>query len=235
MPQAATSPAARRARYEQLPALLSLVTGDEKHAPSAHSTLDVVWTLYDRFLRVDPERPDDPDRDRFYLSKGHGPAATYAVLAARGFLDPETLSTHGGFDSSLGHHPDRALVPGIEIASGSLGHGLPLAVGAALALRAQRRWRPRLVCLLGDAELEEGSNHKAIALAGRLGLDRLLAIVVDNRSASHGWPGGIAKRFEVEGWTSTVASGREHGALERAFAAARAGRPHVVVAEVETS
>jgi transketolase len=87
--------------------------------------------------------------------------------------------------------------------------------------------------LLGDAELDEGSNHEAIALAGRLALDRLTAVVVDNRSASHGWPGGIEQRFSVEGWSAVRVSGRDHAALERAFAAATTGRPHVVIAEVE--
>jgi transketolase len=222
-----------RPAYEDLTRLLGLVTGDEKHAPSASSTLDVLWTLYDRVLRVDPAHPDDPERDRFLLSKGHGPHAFYAVLAAFGFIAPETLPTLAAFDSPLGHHPDRALLSGVEIASGSLGHGLPIAVGVTLALRAQGRTGPRVVCLLGDAELDEGSNHEAIALAGRLGLDRLTAVVVDNRSASHGWPGGIERRFTLEGWTALTVSGRDHGALEGAFSAVAPGRPHVVVALVE--
>src|SRR5262245_44068808 len=128
-----------RPRYEDLTRLLGLVTGDVKHVPSAFSTLDVLWVLYDRVLRVDPAHPDDPERDRFLLSKGHGPHAFYAVLAAFGFIPPETLATLAAFDSPLGHHPDRALLAGVEIASGSLGHGLPIAVGATLALRAQGR------------------------------------------------------------------------------------------------
>src|SRR5262249_18595618 len=134
--------------YEDLPELLALMTGDEKHDPSSFSTLDVLWVLYDRVLRVDPERADDPERDRFLLSKGHGPAAFYAVLAAKGFLSVETLATLGEFDSPLGHHPDRALVPGVEISSGSLGHGLGLGVGVALALDVQQHVGPRVVCLL---------------------------------------------------------------------------------------
>ena len=149
---------------------MDLQLGDEKHAMSATSTLDVIWVLYDRILRVDRERADDPDRDRFLLSKGHGPMAYYAVLAAKGFIDPEILSTFGRFDSPLGHHPDRNLVPGVEISSGSLGHGLGIAVGMALGLRA-RHSAARVFCLVGDAELDEGSNHEAIAFAGRVGLD----------------------------------------------------------------
>ena len=85
-----------------------------------------------------PAAPDDPDRDRFLLSKGHGPAAYYAVLAAKGFVDVEGLAGFGTFESPLGHHPDRMLVPGVEISSGSLGHGLPIAVGMTLAPRGAR-------------------------------------------------------------------------------------------------
>src|SRR5689334_14827242 len=117
--------------YDDLPALLTRLTGDEKHDWSSLSTLDVLWVLYDRVLRTG---------DRFLLSKGHGPAAYYAVLAAKGLLPQELLDGFGGFDSALGHHPDRVLAPGVELSSGSLGHGLPIAVGAALAGR-------RIFCL----------------------------------------------------------------------------------------
>jgi transketolase len=219
--------------YDALEPLLRRITGDEKHGPSAHSTLDVLWVLYDRVLRVDPARPDDPDRDRFLLSKGHGPAAYYAVLAAKGFVPADWLDDVAGPDSRLGHHPDRTLVPGVEIGSGSLGHGLGLGVGTALGLRAQGLLTPRVYVLTGDAELDEGSNHEAIAYAGATGLDTLTAVVVDNRSASHGWPGGIASRFTVNGWTATTVDGRDHDDLVYGLTAQTPGHPHVVVARVE--
>src|ERR687890_1785808 len=98
-------------RPSRLDTLLHRLTGDEKHAPSAHSTLDVLWALYDRVLRVSPETADAPDRDRFLLSKGHGPAAYYAVLAAKGFVPEHWLDDLAGPESPLGHHPDRLLVP----------------------------------------------------------------------------------------------------------------------------
>src|SRR6476469_4232849 len=166
--------------HDDLPALLTELTGDEKHDWSALSTLDVLWVLYDRVLRLHPRAPDDPERDRFLLSKGHGPAAYYAVLAAKGFIDVDDLAGFGNFDSPLGHHPDHVLVPGVEISSGSLGHGLPIAVGTTLGLQARGRRRARVFCLVGDAELDEGSNWEAVQLAGRLALGRLTAIVVDN-------------------------------------------------------
>jgi transketolase len=218
--------------YHDLPALLSLLTGDEKHTASATSTLDVLWVLYDRVLRIDPERPDDPTRDRFLLSKGHGPAAYYAVLAAHGFFPVDWLETFGRAGSPLGHHPDRLLVPGAEISSGSLGHGLPVAVGLALGLRAQHN-PARTVVLVGDAELDEGSNYEAMVVAGAHRLDRLTAVVVDNKSSSLTWPGGLARRFAAEGWAAETVDGRDHDRLARALSAHHPGRPTAVVAVVE--
>jgi transketolase len=221
--------------YADLDALMALMTGDEKHGPAATSTLDVLWVLYDRVLNVDPGDPEAPDRDRFLLSKGHGPVAYYAVLAAKGFLDPGLLPGFASFDSPLGHHPDRTLLPGVEIGSGSLGHGLGLGVGIALGLRAQGRTGPRVFTLVGDAELDEGSNHEAIAFAGAIGLDNLNAVVIDNASATYGWSGGVGTRFEREGWSTMVVDGRDHAALEAAFGAPHNGRPLAVVAVVESN
>ncbi|QFR01504.1 transketolase [Streptomyces phaeolivaceus] len=228
-----TTTAERTYGCTDLPGLMGLMTGAEKHGPAATSTLDVLWVLYDRVLRVGPERTDDPERDRFLLSKGHGPMAYYAVLAAKGFLPVGWLPGFGSYDSPLGHHPDRVLVPGAEIGSGSLGHGLPIAVGTALGLRAQGRTDPAVWVLTGDAELDEGSNHEAIAYAGPAGLDRLHTVVIDNSSASHARPGGIAARFEVAGWSAETVDGRDHEALYTAFTTPHPGRPRVVVARVE--
>ena len=204
--------------YDDLPALLTRLTGDEKHDRSAFSTLDVLWVLYERVLGAD---------DRFILSKGHGPAAYYAVLAAKGLLAVEVLDGFGDFDSPLGHHPDRRLVPGAEFSSGSLGHGLAVAAGASLMGR-------RIFCLLGDAELDEGSNWEAVQYAGRIGLASLTAIVIDNDSSPLGWPEGIERRFMLEGWAAIRVDGRDHEQLEAALTPDPAGtRPRVVVAEVE--
>jgi len=203
--------------YDDLQGLIMRLTGDEKHDWSSLSTLDVLWTLYDRVL--------EPG-DRFLLSKGHGPTAYYAVLAAKGILPAGELDGFGGFDSPLGHHPDRTLAPGVEISSGSLGHGLPIAVGAALTGR-------RVYCLVGDGELDEGSNWEAVQWAGRIGLASLTVAVVDNRSSTYHWPGGIERRFELDGWTSAHVDGRDHDALEHAFRSCTADAPHVVVAEVQ--
>lgn len=227
--QAQTSPYG----YRDLDRLLSLMTGDEKHGAAATSTLDAIWVLYDRVLNVSPATADDPARDRFLLSKGHGPMAYYAVLAAKGFLPESLLPGFGSYDSPLGHHPDRLLVPGAEIGSGSLGHGLPLAVGSALGLRAQGRTGAKVWVLIGDGELDEGSNHEAIAYAGPAGLEQLHTLVIDNASAAHGWPGGIASRFAAAGWSAVTVDGRDHEALYEAFTAPHPGQARAVVARVE--
>ncbi|HKR48714.1 MAG TPA: transketolase [Pseudonocardiaceae bacterium] len=215
---------------DELGPLLTRLTGDRKHLPSANSTIDVLWVLYDKILRITPETVDEPDRDRFLLSKGHGPAAYYAVLAAKGFIPAEWLDHAGAWDSPLGWHPDRVLIPGVEVGTGSLGHGLGLAVGTALGLRAQGYLDTRTFVLLGDAELDEGSNHEAIAYAAAIRLP-ITAIVIDNRSATHGWPGGIAARFP--GWGVSIVDGRDQPAIEAALSRRERDRPHVVIAEVE--
>ena len=218
--------------YPDLRRLMATMAGDEKHDESSTSTLDVIWVLYDKILKVTPATLDHPDRDRFLLSKGHGPMAFYAVLAAKGFIGVEHLPTFGTYGSILGHHPDRMLVLGAEISSGSLGHGLALATGMALGLRA-RRSPARVFCLVGDAELDEGSNHEAIAYAARAGLGSLTVVAIDNASSTYGWPGGIAARFGVEGWATATVDGRDREALELAFLRPADDRPSAVVAVVE--
>ena len=202
--------------HRDLPHLLSRMTGDEKHDPASQSTLDVIWVLYHDVLSITPDRIDDPDRDRFYLSKGHGPMAYYATLAAHGFFPTDWLDHWMEFDSPLGAHPDRTLIPGCEISSGSLGHGLPLAVGTALALRA-RGSRAHVYVLVGDAELDEGSNDEAIAFAGAIGLDNLTVVAIDNSSSTHNRPHRLAQRFAVEEWATTEIDGHDHDAIRSAL------------------
>lgn len=209
--------------------MMAIVRGDAKHAAAAESTTDALWVLYDRVLRLSPDAADE--RDRFYLSKGHGPMAYYAILAIKGLIDPAELYRFGAFHSMLGHHPDRIKVPGIGISSGSLGHGLPLAVGSAVGLRILGQ-RGRVWVLMGDGELDEGSNAEAIAYAGRARLEALHVVLIDNHSASHGWPGGMEERFRVEGWSCARVNGRDHQALEDAYREEHRGQPRVVVADV---
>ncbi|MGU3293744.1 transketolase [Williamsia sp. M5A3_1d] len=217
--------------HHDVVSLMARMTGDEKHDAAALSTLDVVWTLYRHVLDVSPDHIDDPERDRFYLSKGHGPMAFYATLAAYGFFPVDWLDRWTSLDSPLGAHPDRTLIPGCEISSGSLGHGLPLAVGTTQALRA-RGSAARVFVLVGDAELDEGSNDEAIAFAGAVGLDGLTVIVIDNASATHRRPHRLAARFALESWSTAEIDGHDRSAILGALGPSGPG-PRAVIARVE--
>jgi len=214
----------------ELRRLMGLQTGDEKHSSSATSTLDVLYVLYERVLRVDPTNPSWEGRDRFVLSKGHGPMAFYAVLARKGFFPERELERFMAWDGILGGHPDRQRVPGVEVSTGSLGHGLPVAVGIAYALRAKGLDDQRVFVLTGDAELNEGTNWEAILHAGARRLAGLTLIVVDNASGSLAM-GSIEDKLRAFGWHAETVGARDHGALERALKR-RADGPVGVVAEL---
>jgi transketolase len=211
--------------------LLVRATGDEKHEESSTSTLDALWVLYDRVLRVDPAAPDDPERDRFVLSKGHGPVALYAILAAKGFIPETALDTFMDHGGTLGSHPDRTLVPGVEASTGSLGHGLAIAVGIALALRAAGRSGPRAFCLVGDAEMNEGSNWEAVLIAPHLRLGNLTMLVIDNHSSTPDMSPWTA-RLGAFGWDVVEVDGHDRDALEAGLCRRHDRIPVAVVADV---
>jgi transketolase len=214
---------------EELLELIATANGDEKHDASSFSTLDVLQVLYEE-LRVDPSNPGWELRDRFLLSKGHGPLAYYAVLAHNGFFAPDELRRFLRWGGILGAHPDRLQVPGVEASTGSLGHGLPMAVGVAYALRARGLCEQRVFVLTGDAELNEGSNWEAILHAGSARLDNLTLVVVDNRSSSVEL-GEIARKLDAFGWDAVTVDGRDHDELRAAYRR-RADAPTGVVAVV---
>jgi transketolase len=211
--------------------LMALATGDEKHDESSTSVLDALFVLYERVLRVDPSNPSWAERDRFILSKGHGPVALYAVLANKGFFPTDVLPGFMTWGNPLGSHPDRNLVPGVEASTGSLGHGLPMAVGVALGLRAKEMSTPRVVVLCGDAELNEGSNWEAILLAPHLGLSNLTLLVIDNHSSSIPM-GPWQPKLEAFGWVVRLADGHDHDQLYGALSARDPEGPSAVVADI---
>jgi transketolase len=214
------------------------------HVGGSLSAADLLTVLYHHVLRVRPDEPEWPGRDRFILSKGHASAALYAVLADRGFIDPSECDTYGQYGSRLAGHPLRRL-PGVEFPTGSLGHGLSLGVGSALALRARpwpgdgRPGRPvRVFVLLGDGELQEGSVWEAVMAGAHLGLDTLTAVVDRN-----GWQISgtteecmalepLAERWTAFGWAAREVDGHDLAAVCTAFDELpyRPGRPSVVIA-----
>lgn len=172
----------------------------EGHIASAFSVLDILYVLYDDVLRHNPLCPGDPARDFFFLSKGHASLALYAVLANCGYFSMNWLDTACKPDSKLGGHPHRLAVPGVEASTGSLGHGLPMAVGVAMALKHQGVDN-RVVCVIGDGELNEGSNWEALLLGAQHWLNNLLVIVDYNRSndrALHLEP--LGDKLRAFGW-----------------------------------
>ena len=213
--------------FARIDQLMDLASGDEKHDPSTRSTLDVLWVLYDRVLRYDTTNPRSEDRDRFLMSKGHGPLALYAILADKGFFGVDELTRFLTWDGILGGHPDRNRVPGIEASTGSLGHGFPMAVGVALALRAKGIDR-RVFVLIGDGEANEGSVWETALLAGSLELPQLTAILIDNRSSTRPL-GDVAAKFATFGWKASTVEVSDHDAVERALREQDAQRPSLVV------
>ena len=208
--------------------LMSLATGDEKHGSSSLSTLDVLWVLYDRILRFDPKNPRWENRDRFVLSKGHGCVSYYAILADKGFFPTSTLKTFMQYDSILGAHPDRNQVPGVEASTGSLGHGLPMAAGMAIALRLKKSDR-RVFALVGDGECNEGSMWETALLAGNLQLSNLTCIAINNHSSSREL-GDLAAKFEAFGWAATTINGHDHKQIFESLSSRDNTRPTAVVA-----
>jgi transketolase len=215
---------------ERIERLMTLATGDEKHDGAASSTVPVIWALYDRVLRYDPRQPRSPNRDRFVLSKGHGPVGYYAILADKGFFPVDELPQFMQRDSILGAHPDRNQVPGVEASTGSLGHGLPMALGMALALRIRTSDR-RVFALVGDGECNEGSIWESALLAGHLGLGNLTCIVINNHSSTPNL-GDIAAKFAQFGWHTIDVDGSDLDQIEAALREQQPDHPTVIVADV---
>ncbi len=201
------------------------------------SATDILVTLYFDVLRVDPHAPDAPDRDRFILSKGHCAGALYTTLAHAGFFPLEELNTFVQPLSRLNGHPDRNKVPGVETNTGPLGHGLPVAVGAALAAKLTNEcWR--VFVLTGDGELQEGSNWEAAMSASHYGLDNLTVIVDRNRLQQGDWTertmhlDPLADKWRAFGWSVQEVDGHNYASLLETFACVpfEPGKPNCIIA-----
>jgi transketolase len=205
------------------------------HIGGDFSVIDILATLYGAVLNVDPARPDDPERDRFILSKGHSAGALYATLAHCGFFPLSELETFAQPMSALNGHPNRTKVPGVETNTGPLGHGFPVAVGCALAARLQRSSR-RTFVVLGDGELQEGSNWEAAMTAGHYGLAFLTAIVDRNRLQQGAGTEEtkqlepLADKWTSFGWEVRVIDGHDYGQLLSSLDPSSTGRPVCVIA-----
>lgn len=205
------------------------------HIGGDFSVTDILTVLFDVVMNVDPEDPQKADRDHFILSKGHCSAALYSTLAHSGFFAPEELSTFMAPLSALNGHPNRNKVPGVETNTGPLGHGLPVAVGTALGTRLQKI-DARVFVVLGDGEMQEGSNWEALMSASHQGLDQLFVIVDRNRlqqGARTEETNGLDPldaRLAAFGLEVRTVDGHDYEALIAAFAPSTTGTPVAIIA-----
>jgi len=213
-----------------------IVAARASHVGGSFSIADLVAVLYGGVLRVKPEEPDWPGRDRFILSKGHCCAAVYAALGLRGFIPMEELKTFGQDNSRLMSHISHE-VPGVEFSTGSLGHGLPHGCGRALA--AKRKGEPwRSFVMMSDGELDEGSAWEAILFAPQHGLDNLVAIVDYNKSQGLGSVAEVleleplADKFRAFRWAVREVDGHDHDAIRQALSELpwEKGKPSCLIA-----
>jgi transketolase len=210
--------------------------GGGSHIGAIYSCTDILAVLYGRILTLDPADPKSPDRDRFILSKGHACAGAYAALAERGFFPVERLDQHYQDGSDLSGHISHK-VPGVEVSTGALGHGLSIACGMAYAARAARA-KHRVVALLGDGECDEGSVWEAALFAGHHGLDNLTVIVDYNRLQGIGRVGDVLElspfpdKWSSFRWEVREADGHDHVELLRELSALpfASGRPSCLIA-----
>lgn len=237
---------ARQGRWLVIDTVASAKAG---HIGGPLSAMDLLVALYFDRLRIDPANPDDPDRDRFILSKGHCAVGLYSVLALRGYLPVAELATFDHGDSRLQGHPDMKLTPGVDASTGSLGMGLSAGAGMALAARSRGKDFHTWV-LMGDGEMQEGMVWETVQSARRFGLDTLTAIVDLNGLQQFGWPSDspedrfdrsepfsgvdLAAVFTGFGWNAITIDGHDFTEIRASFDAAEAGvgsgKPTVILA-----
>jgi transketolase len=226
---------ANQLRIDMIEALAAAGSG---HPGGSLSATEIITVLYFDKMHIDPHNPADPDRDRFVLSKGHAAPALYAALAERGFFPREELLRLRKLDSHLQGHPNMGDTPGVDMSTGSLGQGLSVANGMALAGRLDHKdyW---VYCIMGDGEIEEGQVWEAAMSAGHYHLDHVIAFVDHNGLQIDGANDDvmsvmpIAEKFEAFGWHAQVIDGADLDQIDAAIACAKAthGKPSVIVCE----
>ncbi len=214
-----------------------IYSANSGHPGGSLSAADIVTALYFEVMDIDPEDPNKPGRDRFVLSKGHAAPALYAALAERGYFPREELLTLRRTGSRLQGHPSMNRLPGLDMSTGSLGQGISVAVGMAIASKMDGKGR--VYALLGDGELQEGLVWEAAMAAAHYGLDDLCAVVDHNGLQIDGKNDDVRKvmpideKFRAFGWNVICIDGHDMAQIVDAFAAAKEckGKPTVIVAE----
>ena len=194
------------------------------HLSSSMSIVEMLNVLFKKIMHFNPQKPDSKDNDRLVLSKGHASLALYTILYDMGCISKEDLFSFSKYDSILGEHPDRNKVPGVDVSTGSLGHGFPTSVGMAAGFKAQGMPN-RVYSIIGDGEANEGSVWEAAFVADKLHLDNIVCIVDDNNSASH--MNNIGGKFRAFGWDVEEVNGNDIIELEKALKKCP-GRPYLI-------
>ncbi len=238
IPQLDAKPLGERAKVIRNHIIRMLAKSGSGHPGSSLSTVDLLVTLFYNKLRHNPQMPAWPDRDRFILSKGHACPALYAVLAERGYFDASKLDTLRQFGSMLQGHPCMKTTPGIEISGGSLGQGLSVGLGIALAARLDKK-DYRTYVMLGDGEIEEGQIWEAAMAASQFKMDNLCAIIDQNDLQIDGpirdimSPHPIPEKWRSFGWHTVEIDGHDYPSIMNAYNEAEntKGRPTVIIAK----
>jgi len=208
------------------------------HVGGGMSMLDILVTLYFKYMNIDPATPDNPERDRFVLSKGHSAIGYIPTLAERGFFSKELLKSFNKFKSPFGMHPDSLKIEGCDASTGSLGHGLPMALGMALGAKLQKK-EFRTYCIVGDGELHEGSNWEAAMTAAHYNIDNLTVFVDRNMHMIDGPVEKIMgidpldKKWEAFGWEVKEIDGHNFEEIAEAieFSHSIKNKPVVIIAK----
>jgi len=225
----------QRATWMRRNVIQMIYDAKQGHPGGDLSAADILATLYFGIMRYDPAAPNDPARDRFVMSKGHCTGALYTALAGAGYFDAAELSTYLKPDSRLNGHPNRTYLPGVETNTGPLGHGLPVAVGIAIAGQIDAAGY-RTFVLTGDGELQEGSMWEAAMLAGHRQLDTLTAIVDRNRLQQGARTEDtnalepLADKWRAFGWDVVEVDGHDHAALLDTLSDRPVGKPRCIIA-----
>ena len=218
----------------------TIVNNGEGHAGSALSCADILSVLYLGIMNIDKDHPNDRNNDKFLLSAGHKCLGLYAALVEKGIVDASVLDTYNKLNSPIPGHPDATKLPGVEFSTGSLGHGLPLGCGFAVAARMNGQSYKTYV-LMGDGEQGEGSNWEAASFAAQNKLDHLVAIIDENGLQINGTTCEICKptdfegRYRAFGWSVQSVDGHDVEALYRVLKSApfEAGKPSMIVAKTK--
>lgn len=216
----------------------TIVNNGEGHGGPALSCVDILAVLYMGIMNIDPKNPDNEDNDKFLLSAGHKCLALYGALVEKGIIDVSILDTYNKLDSPIPGHPDATRLPGVEFSTGSLGHGLPIGCGLALAAKMKKKDYMTYV-VMGDGEQGEGSNWEAASFAVHNGLDNLVGIIDENGLQINGrtcevcYPTTLAERYEGFGWSVKTVDGHNIKELYETLKEVpfEKGKPSMIIAK----